>query len=447
MATIMSVNVCDSKYNADPTGVRDSTSAIQKAIDDVAAQGGGSVEIPGGMYRVSYPFIEMKHRVEIFGHGQATRIVAFTDKGIPSTKNGSYECTGVFHTGSYTTPMSGGTNQNKPMRMGVRDLFIRTNKYNLPLDAKTNQSFLEKHTQPGDNVAGVIFHTRIADANPGEPDAVPTLSNIEIWDTAIGVAILGLDDQGMKIDDVTIRRTLNQGLLLGKPAGHPRRPNEGQNSGAADNKLRGVDVAEANLSGGSYAGIEVYAAQAKFENCSSNSNHRTSNKYALYEPATRHAGAGWIVQGERNMFIGCTARSNAGHGWIVEWAHNVFIGCEAEGSSWAGTVSGAAGADEAANWYISRNARGTRMVAPVSYNPPEKPASLYGFYIENKIYDQRITEGTAKDDRIGEGNMLGRRVYITGEIGANVVIEVEELRHSTSPAGQLTKEAYNVMRG
>ena len=59
----------------------------------------------------------MKHRVEIFGHGQATRIVAFTDKSIPSSKNGSYECTGVFHTGSYTTPMSGGTNQNKPMRM------------------------------------------------------------------------------------------------------------------------------------------------------------------------------------------------------------------------------------------------------------------------------------------------------------------------------------------
>ena len=48
---------------------------------------------------------------------------------------------------------------------------------------------------------------------------------------------------------------------------------------------------------------------------------------------------------------------------------------------------------------------------------------------------------------IGDGNMLGRRVYITGAIGANVVIEVEELRHSTSPAGQLTKEAYNVMRG
>ena len=67
----------------------------------------------------------------------------------------------------------------------------RTNKYNLPLDSKSNQISLEKHTQPVDNVAGVIFHTRIADANPGEPDAVPTLSNIEIWDTAIGVAIPG----------------------------------------------------------------------------------------------------------------------------------------------------------------------------------------------------------------------------------------------------------------
>ena len=443
MATIMSVNVCDSKYNADPTGVRDSTSAIQKAVDDVAAQGGGSVEIPGGIYRVSYPFIEMKHRVEIFGHGQATRVVAFTDKSIPSTKNGSYECTGVFHTGSYTTPMSGGTNQNKPMRMGVRNLHIRTNAANTPIDSYP----LDAHTTPLDHVAGVIMHTHFTGDQLNEPDVVPVIAGVEVWDTAIGVAVLGLDDQGMKIDDVTVRRTLNQGLLLGKPVGHRRRGTEGQNSGAADNKLRGVDVAEANLSGGSYAGIEVYAAQSKFENCSSNSNHRTLGKSALYEPGTRNAGAGWIVQGERNMFIGCTARSNAGHGWLVEWANNVFIGCAGEASSWAGTVSGAARADEAANWYISRNARGTRMVAPVSYNPPEQAASLYGYYIENKIYDLRITEGTAKDDRIGEGNMLGRRVYITGAIGANVVIEVEELRHTTSTPAQLRVEAYNVMRG
>lgn len=342
--TPMSINAIN--YGADPTGAKDSTVAIQRAVDAVAARGGGSVELPRGIYRVSYPFIDIKHRVEIFGYGSSTVVIAHSDRAIPTTTNGHTEYTGVFHVGSYTTPVYGNYNANKPMRMGVRNLHIRTNAANTPISSYP----LDAHTTPLNNVAGVIFHTHLTGDMLNEPDIVPVIAGVEVWDTAIGVAVLGLDDQGMKIDDVTIRRTLNQGLLLGKPSGHPRRPNEGQNSGAADNKLRGIDVAEANLSGGSYAGIEVYAAQAKFENCSSNSNHRTSNKNALYEPATRHAGAGWIVQGERNMFIGCTARSNAGHGWLVEWAHNVFIGCEAEGSSWAGTVSGAAGADEAANW-------------------------------------------------------------------------------------------------
>ena len=74
----MAVNVLN--YDADPTGAKDSTAAIQKAINDVAARGGGSVEIPGGIYRVTYPFIELKHRVEVFGHGQATRIIATVRK-------------------------------------------------------------------------------------------------------------------------------------------------------------------------------------------------------------------------------------------------------------------------------------------------------------------------------------------------------------------------------
>ena len=437
----MSINAVN--YGADPTGAKDSTAAIQRAVDDVASHGGGSVELPRGIYRVSYPFIEIKHRVEVIGQGPATVVIAHSDRAIPTTSDGYIEYTGVFHVGSYTTPVYGAYNANKPMRMGVRNLHIRTNAANTPIDSYP----LDAHTTPLDHVAGVIMHTHFTGDQLNEPDVVPVIAGVEVWDTAIGVAVLGLDDQGMKIDDVTVRRTLNQGLLLGKPVGHRRRSTEGQNSGAADNKLRGVDVAEANLSGGSYAGIEVYAAQSKFENCSSNSNHRTLGKSALYEPGTRNAGAGWIVQGERNMFIGCTARSNAGHGWLVEWANNVFIGCAGEASSWAGTVSGAARADEAANWYISRNARGTRMVAPVSYNPPEQAASLYGYYIENKIYDLRITDGVAQDERIGENNMLGRRVYVTGEMGANVVIEVEDLRHTTSTPAQLRVEAYNVMRG
>ena len=151
----------------------------------------------------------------------------------------------MFHVGSYTTPVYGNYNANKPMRMGVRNLHIRTNAANTPISSYP----LDAHTAPLNNVAGVIFHTHLTGDLLNEPDIVPVIAGVEVWDTAIGVAVLGLDDQGMKIDDVTIRRTLNQGLLLGKPAGHPRRPNEGQNSGAADNKLRGIDVAEANLSG------------------------------------------------------------------------------------------------------------------------------------------------------------------------------------------------------
>ncbi|MBR3754911.1 MAG: hypothetical protein IKK49_07435 [Clostridia bacterium] len=40
-------------YNADPSGKSDSTAAIQKAIDDCAANGGGTVWLPEGKYRLT----------------------------------------------------------------------------------------------------------------------------------------------------------------------------------------------------------------------------------------------------------------------------------------------------------------------------------------------------------------------------------------------------------
>ena len=46
-----------------------------------------------------------------------------------------------------------------------------------------------------------------------------------------GVALLGLDDQGMKVYNLRIRRTLGPGIVVGKPKNHP----EGT-GGAADNK-------------------------------------------------------------------------------------------------------------------------------------------------------------------------------------------------------------------
>ena len=225
----MAVNVLN--YDADPTGAKDSTAAIQKAINDVAARGGGSVEIPGGIYRVTYPFIELKHRVEVFGHGQATRIIATGEKTVEFT-------TGVFHTGTYSVPMTNpNKGENKPMRMGVRDLFIRTNPSNLSLSDPNGSFWKELHTTPlMPKVVGVLFHTEMPDSS-NEPDAVPLLSNVEIWGTDIGVAILGKDDQGMKVHNLRIRKALRQGLLVGKPVGHPLRKSKDQNADGADNKF------------------------------------------------------------------------------------------------------------------------------------------------------------------------------------------------------------------
>lgn len=301
----MAVNVLN--YDADPTGAKDSTAAIQKAINDVAARGGGSVEIPGGIYRVTYPFIELKHRVEVFGHGQATRIIATGEKTVEFT-------TGVFHTGTYSVPMTNpNKGENKPMRMGVRDLFIRTNPSNLSLSDPNGSFWKELHTTPlMPKVVGVLFHTEMPDKSSNEPDAVPLLSNVEIWGTDIGVAILGKDDQGMKVHNLRIRKALRQGLLVGKPVGHPLRKSKDQNADGADNKFSMIDVSGTNQSGGVYAGIEVYASQTKFELSSSWYNHRTLPKSTIYSPENAHAGAGWLNRGERNMYIGCTAQENGG---------------------------------------------------------------------------------------------------------------------------------------
>lgn len=74
-------------------------------------------------------------------------------------------------------------------------------------------------------------------------------------------------------------------------------------------------------------------------------------------------------------------------------------------------------------------------------------ASLYGFYIENNIRDMHITNGSAKDDRLGENNMMGRRVHVTGAMGDNVLIEVDHIRHATFAPKQLEKRGNGVFMG
>ncbi|MBT3380902.1 MAG: hypothetical protein HN742_12630 [Lentisphaerae bacterium] len=49
------VDVTAPPYNADATGKRDATTAIQRALDDLGERGGGVVHLPKGTYRLSLP--------------------------------------------------------------------------------------------------------------------------------------------------------------------------------------------------------------------------------------------------------------------------------------------------------------------------------------------------------------------------------------------------------
>jgi hypothetical protein len=49
---VASAVATEAPYNADRTGQRDCTAALQKALDDVAAARGGVVFLPAGRYRV-----------------------------------------------------------------------------------------------------------------------------------------------------------------------------------------------------------------------------------------------------------------------------------------------------------------------------------------------------------------------------------------------------------
>ena len=113
------VNVLD--FGADPTGTKDSAPAIQNAINSVAAvPGGGSVEIPSGIYLVSNDFINLRDRVEVYGHGFSTQIIGFNKnpKILRDVDGDDMECQGVFHMGSYNT-FVGDMGTNIPMRFGA----------------------------------------------------------------------------------------------------------------------------------------------------------------------------------------------------------------------------------------------------------------------------------------------------------------------------------------
>ena len=397
------VNVTDARYGADPTGTQDSTAAIQAAIDAAAAGGQGAVEIPAGVYRVSAPFISLAAEVTVFGHGDATVIVA--------TGNAPAEKIAVFHIGSYNKRL-----QNPRMyRAGLRDLMIKTGDGS------------QAHQPAIPNVCGVILNTDLGSSTQ-DPDAVHRVSGLTIWDMHIGMAILGRDDQGMKISDVRIRGGQECGLLVGKPPNHPEMldGSQGKNPGGADNKFSRMDVSSANKDGADRAGIEVYTSNCKFSDSTSwyNKRHHAFDVEPVVTQEARPAfldavrgGAGWYIRGTKNLFTACTAQENGGHGFVLVNPGSVLTSCIAESSSFYDSVKGDAKVNQAHGFMLLNGASDTQLMGCRSGNARGADKGQgWGYYVENNTKGLTIL-GTGAANALGDVR-LGRN------LGSDVVVRV-----------------------
>jgi endopolygalacturonase len=416
-----SVNVLQEPYNADPTGQTDSTDAIQRAILDVHNLGGGAVFIPAGVYLVSFPFIELKGMVFVYGEGSGTQIVATTSKAINQK-------TGVFRTGTWNNRAQ----DPSLLRFGVNNLWIKSRRAGYQ-----HQNFIP-------NLCGVLFNTDLG-SGPADPDAVPSCNFLEIWGMETGAAFLGTDDQAMKVFSLKVRNAGQAGLVVGKPDGHP----EGT-GGAADNKFYGADIGGSNTSLDGYAGIEVYTSQTKFVGSTSWYTKGNSTFAQLYaQPsgsrgvdvtagspqsanrAGQKGGAGWFIKATKCTFSACEAQENGGHGWIVAYGDNLLDGCRGESSSYGDTAKGEAGANSAADFYIcNTGAEGTVLLGCTSRSARKgSGGARWSFYIESWFRGLTIQGCVSMDvSAPAEATGLSVPVRVKDPQGTGVYIQVGPYR-------------------
>lgn len=390
------VTVTHAPYEADPTGKRDATKAIQDAINDVYALGGGSVYIPAGKYLVSYPFIELKGFVHVYGDDRATEIIATDTKAIA-------ERTGIFHTGSWNTRKQA----NDLMHFGVSDLWIRARK-----SGRQHQNYIP-------NTIGVCLNSDMG-ANPPEPDSVPKLNNLTVWDMETGIAIIGNDDQAMCSFGLRVRNSYQAGLIVGKPPGH----GEGT-GGAADNKFFGADIGGSNQGRGNFAGVEIYTSQTKFELSTSWYTHSGASFGQLYgiadnaapgaditagspnsnARASQYNGAGWRIRATKCAFTTCEAQENGGHGFFVEFGDNTFTACRGESSSYGPTAHGSAGKNSSADFYLCNSGTDGTVLQGCSSRRarPNDGGARWSYYIESWFKGLTIANCTTLDTPVPSG--------------------------------------------
>lgn len=416
-----SVNVLQEPYNVDPTGQTDSTDAIQRAILDVHNLGGGAVFIPAGVYLVSFPFIELKGMVFVYGEGSGTQIVATTSKAINQK-------TGVFRTGTWNNRAQ----DPSLLRFGVNNLWIKSRRAGYQ-----HQNFIP-------NLCGVLFNTDLG-SGPADPDAVPSCNFLEIWGMETGAAFLGTDDQAMKVFSLKVRNVGQAGLVVGKPDGHP----EGT-GGAADNKFYGADIGGSNTSLDGYAGIEVYTSQTKFVGSSSWYTKGNATFAQLYaQPsgsrgvdvtagspqsanrAGQKGGAGWFIKATKCTFSACEAQENGGHGWLIAYGDNLLDGCRGESSSYGDTARGEAGANSAADFYIcNTGAEGTVLLGCTSRSARKSSGGArWSFYIESWFKGLTIQGCVSMEVSVpAEATGLSVPVRVKSPQGNGVYIQVGPYR-------------------
>ncbi len=369
---------------ADPTGAADSTAAINQAIRRVHEAGGGTVHLPAGSYKVSAPFIELLGGVHLQGAGRESTII-FADTGA-----GAEQKTAIIHAGTWFTPRVGKDN----LLMGVSDLWIKS--------SHARPSHVSSATpRPGQdgmnpNIGGILLNTELGD-NPPEPDGAHRIENVLIWDTAFGVAVLGLDDQGCQLRNVRVRRTLGPGVVIGKSPEHITSVTAGRREiGAADNILDCVDVSGANIAGGTNAGFEVYATNTTLIGCKSWYNRRSiagveGKVGSIWDTSNMHrftaAGAGFFVRGGRNMLSSCTAQENGGHGVVIVGHSSQVTGCRSASSSWHDCVSGEAKPAEAADFFVTNWAHHLILSSNIAQAEYKGKNAKYGFAIEKWSHD------------------------------------------------------------
>lgn len=334
------VNAYAPRFGIDPTGQKNSTAGVNKAIaeahsDFIKGKGSGIVYFPPGIILITPGEVQVPGRTVLLGSPKNTFFLADTSK-MPA--GGYTEPTAMVGVGTWTTYGGNGGDAGDPyqMRCGVEKIVF---KGVYAEDWQAPDSKIPK------NLVGILFNTYLGGTGVQQnPDSYNHLADIEIWDVDFPVLIIGPDDQGMKVNNIHADRFGSAGMIVGRPPWHPQQvPSSG-----ADNHFFNVDVHGGNVFGGNFAGVEVYTSNCVFVACKAWYMKRNLADNTTVDSANtkdrywrlRH-GAGFFIAGGRNKFLGCETQETGNHGWVFAADRISVTNCTADAASYfrmAGTV-------------------------------------------------------------------------------------------------------------